>query len=141
MNKVSIMPLREKRAPIPQRGNARKVFQCLDEMGDWTGETLVMQFAKEITHSEQMSKHTAVKQALKYLTTAGYAVWQQAGRGREYKIAPLSHFNTYQGKYPAKKRRQRIERMEVGHENLIRDCALGLLWFVVVAMIAVWIAV
>ena len=91
--------VRESRtAPSPGRGNARRVWELLDEMGDWTKVTDIVHLVEDIKNSSTVSHQTQVKQALSYMAGAGYLVWQKTGRGREYKLAPYAHFEKTQKK-------------------------------------------
>lgn len=139
MNGLLSLPTRKNLAPRPQRGNARRVFECLDELGDWANETWVAQLSDGIKHSEKMSLNTSIKQTITYLIHAGYIVWRSKGRGKEYKIAPLHHFQAYQGELTTSKRvmntepKGLLDQPTLPLSDIIRDMALVGIW---VAMIA-----
>ena len=117
--KKNVIPLRTGKAPSPRKGVAKRVYECLDEMGDWTGESVIVQFTGTVKHSENMSRPTAIKQALAYLIREGHAVWQQAGRGKEYKIAPLNHYELYQGREGLPFIKQKKKRIQLPPPNTL----------------------
>lgn len=96
MDIKNVIKIKRELAPSPERGNARKLYELLKDLADFTNETMIVQCVEGIRHSDSKSKGTAVKEGLIYLTTAGYVVFKKVGRGKEYRIADLDYWKRIQ---------------------------------------------
>ena len=82
-----VVPIR-KLAPAPRRGNQKRVFDVLLDMGDWTPRPMVSQYVAGILHSDKQSKETAISVALEGLVRDCRVNWMTTGRTtKAYKVA------------------------------------------------------
>lgn len=102
MLKPKVVPIR-KLAPAPRKGNQKRVFEVLLDMGDFTPRQMITQYVTGILHSDKQSKETAISVALDGMVRDCRVNWMTTGRGKSYRVATLEEYNRRVEKKPKRK--------------------------------------
>ena len=124
MPQAKVHSFSTKKAPSPQRGRMKVVYEVLEDMGDWTPLAYITQTAGFST-DEVSSGQSKAKASIAGLTSQGYIISRKGTAGLEYKIAPLSHYEERQElkvsepKTPGQRRWNHTHKEEEKKEEVI----------------------